>query len=415
MNVRRAAWETLFSVTEDGAYANLALKEAAKTVSENDIPKLYSLVYTALEQRSYTEYILSHYCKRQKKAIRNVLLLGASELLFSKTPAHAVIYETVALAKAIGKRDGAGLVNAVLRRVDRERDALPSLPADPLERLVIRYGYPYWVVSEWVDAYGVENAEKLLQTPPSAMQVRAQYPLTTESLKTMLPCQAISGRIDPNCLHLSQGFDIEKSDLYRDGSLAVQNEGAMMIVRALGDVRGKTVLDACAAPGGKSAYLYSLFEGNVNITAWELHPHRRELMNHSFSRLRVQAHTECRDASRFDAAYRDLFDAVLLDVPCSGLGLLADKPDLRYRITQDSINGIVDTQKAILEACSQYVKPGGKLVYATCTISKRENEQQVGAFLEKHKAFTLLSEKQYLPFRDGIDGFYHATMKRGIK
>ncbi len=413
MTFRKAALQTLVSVIEDGAYANLALKESARLVSESDIPSLYALVYTALEQRSYMEYILSHYCKRQKRIVRNILLLGTTELLFLNTPSHTAINESVALTKSVGKRDSANLVNAVLRRVDRERNVLPPLPADPIDRLAVRYGYPAWVVSEWTEQYGIENAEKLLQARPSRTQVRAQYPFTTDQLLAALPCEATPGQWDPNCLYISRGFDIENSSLYSEGSLAVQNEGAMMICRALGDVHGKTVLDACAAPGGKTAYLASLAENTVSLTAWELHPHRKELMDAAFIRLHVKAETACRDASVPDAAFIDRFDAVLLDVPCSGLGLLSDKPDLRYRLTSDSMDSIVSTQEAILEACCRYVKPGGTLVYATCTIFKRENELQVANFLARHPEFTLLSQKQYLPYRDGVNGFYHATLLRG--
>ena len=413
MTFRKAALQTLVSIVEDGAYANLALKESARMVSNSDVSSLYALVYTALEQRSYIEYVLSHYCKRQKRIVRNILLLGITELLFLNTPSHAAINESVALTKSVGKRDSANLVNAVLRRVDRERNNLPPLPADPIERLTVRYGYPAWIVSEWAKLYGIENAEKLLQASFSRTQVRAQYPYTTEQLQAALPCNAMPGQWDPNCLYLSQGFDIEHSPLYTSGKLAVQNEGAMMICRALGDVHGKTVLDACAAPGGKTAYLASLTQNDVTLTAWELHPHRKELMDAAFKRLQVKAETACRDAAVPDAAFIDRFDAVLLDVPCSGLGLLSDKPDLRYRLTRDSFESIVQTQEKILEACCRYVKPNGTMVYATCTISQRENEMQIASFLTKHSEFTLLSEKQYLPYRDGINGFYHATLRRG--
>lgn len=413
MKVRRAAFETLGAVLDDGAYANLALKEAAARVPTGEVSFLYALVYTALENRSYVEYLLSHYCKRQKRVIRTVLLLSASELLFLHTPAHAAINEAVALAKELGKGASAGLVNAVLRRLNEERDALPSLPTDPILRLTVRYGYPEWVAREWAEAYGIENAERLMQTRPSKTQVRAQYPVSTDALQSALPVPATRGTLDPNCLYLEKGFSVEDSELYRSGALAVQNEGAMRICRALGDVQKKKVLDACAAPGGKTAYLASLTENDVDLFAWELHPHRKELLDATLARLHVRAETACRDASVRYADCENAFDAVLLDVPCSGLGLLGDKPDLRYRKTEADRDAIVEVQKAILHACCGYVKPGGILVYATCTISREENERQVEAFLRARPDYTLVLERQYLPYRDGIDGFYHATMRRG--
>ena len=413
MTIRRIAYETLLRITEDGAYANLALKDAAAGLDRRDVSFLFALVYTALDHRAYVEYVLSHYCKRQKKTVRTVLLLAGSELLYLSTPAHAVINEAVSLTKALGKSASSGLVNAVLRRMDRDRDNLPPLPTDPIERLCIQYGYPAFLISEWVAQYGYGNTERLLGAKPTDLQIRAQYPFTTEKLKKALPVSFSIGALDPNCLHVSNGFDVTQNELFRSGKLTVQNEGAMLICRSLGAVKGKRVLDACAAPGGKTAYLASLCENDVELVAWELHPHRKELMDKTFSRLHVSAQTECRDASVLCSEAVEQFDAVLLDVPCSGFGLLADKPDLRYRKTDADMVSLLAVQKQILSVCSRYVKPGGTLVYATCTISRRENDEQVRSFLAEHPEFELLEEKQYLPYADGIDGFYHATMKRG--
>lgn len=414
MTGRRAAYETLLSIIEDGAYANLALKNAVDRVATGDVAALYATVYTALEHRAYLEYVLSHYCKRQKKAVRTVLLLGATELLYLHTPSHAAINEAVSLCRSIGKSPSAGVVNAVLRRLDRERDALPPLPSDPVDRLMIQYGYPEWVVREWTDAYGYEQAEAMMKTRPTRMQIRAQYPLATEELLLRYPGSE-RGKLDPNCLYLSEGIHLEQDDFWKAGRISVQNEGAMLICRGLGNVRGLRVLDACAAPGGKSAYLASLSENDVRLVAWELHPHRKELMDAAFRRLHVPAETDCRDATVFYPDMVDAFDAVLLDVPCTGLGLLGDKPDLRYRKAESDRDAIVAVQKNILEVCSRYVKPKGTLVYATCTISRDENERQTASFLQAHPDFVLLTERQYLPQTDGIDGFYYAAMKRGIE
>lgn len=412
MTVRRIALETLIRIVEDGAYANLALKESAEGVRRDEVPFLYALVYNALEHRAYAEYVLSHFCKRQKRVVRSILLLASSELLFMATPAHAVIHESVELTKTVGKAKSAGLVNAVLRRIDRERDTLPPLPDEPIRRLSIRYGYPAFILADWIDAYGLDAAEQLAKTQPSALQVRAQHPYTTEALRNALPVPSIPGRLDSNCLYLEHGFAVASNELYRDGKLTVQNEGAMLICRALGEVKGKRILDACAAPGGKTAYLASLAENDADLVAWELHPHRLELMQKTLDRLHVSATVLCRDASIVHEDAEDNFDAVLLDVPCSGFGLLADKPDLRYRKTDEDLHELVLVQKRILSACSRYVKCGGRLVYATCTISRRENEAQVRSFLREHTSFRLTEERQFLPHRDGIDGFYYAAMTR---
>lgn len=412
LSVRRAALETLVRILEDGAYTNLALKEASASVSPKEVPFLYALVNETIKQGSYLDFVLSHFCKRQKRVIRNLLRMSGTELLFLETPAHAAIDEAVKLCRQIGKQDCCGLVNAVLRRLDRERDTLPPLPSDPVERFSIRYGVPAFLISEWIKEYGDAESEALLSQKPLGTVVRAQYPFTTEMLKAALPVPSEPCRLDPNGLRLTEGFDLAHDPLFLAGNLAVQGEGAMLICRALGDVHHKKILDACAAPGGKSAYLASLSENTAQITAWELHPHRKDLMDRTFARLGITAETCCRDAAVYDQHYEGQFDAVLLDVPCSGFGLLSEKPDVRLHKSESDIDAIVKTQDAILNACSRYVRCGGVLVYATCTIVKRENSERVEAFLSNHPEFVPEEQRQLLPTRDGTDGFYFARMRR---
>jgi 16S rRNA (cytosine967-C5)-methyltransferase len=410
LSVRRAALETLVSIFEDGAYANLALKDAARTVAPSDVPYLYALVNETIVRGAYLDYVLSHFCKRQKRTVRNLLRMAGTELLFLNTPSHAVVNESVSLCREVGKAPSAGLVNAVLRRLDRERDALPPLPDDPEERLSIAYGVPRFLVREWLASYGEAETEALLSRKPVGTEVRAQYPFTTEELLEALPVGAERRPLDPNCVRLSESFDLEHSELFLSGKLAVQNEGAMLICRALGDVREKKILDACAAPGGKTAYLASLSENTAELTAWELHPHRKALLDATLNRLHVRANTACIDATEPQEAYCGAFDAVLLDVPCSGFGLLADKPDVRLNKSERTIAELTGIQDRILDVCSRCVKRNGVLVYATCTISKRENGERVRAFLSAHPAFRLVSERQLLPTRDGTNGFYYAVL-----
>lgn len=410
LSVRRAALETLVSIFEDGAYANLALKDAARNAAPSDVPYLYALVNETIVRGAYLDYVLSHFCKRQKRTVRNLLRMAGTELLFLNTPSHAVVNESVSLCREVGKAPSAGLVNAVLRRLDRERDALPPLPDDPEERLSIAYGVPRFLVREWLASYGEAETEALLSRKPVGTEVRAQYPFTTEELLEALPVGAERRTLDPNCVRLSESFDLEHSDLFLSGRLAVQNEGAMLICRALGDVREKKILDACAAPGGKTAYLASLSENTAELTAWELHPHRKALLDATLNRLHVRANTACIDATEPQEAYCGAFDAVLLDVPCSGFGLLADKPDVRLNKSERTIAELTGIQDRILDVCSRCVKRNGVLVYATCTISKRENGERVRAFLSAHPAFRLISERQLLPTRDGTNGFYYAVL-----
>ena len=409
---RRDALEVFMDVAEGGAYANLRLKAIRRNPSEQAY--VSSLVYTALEHLRWADYMLSFYVKPQKKVVRNILRLGVTELFFMDTPDHAAVNGAVDLARECGKGAVAGLVNGVLRRMARERDCLPALPGDPIPRLSIQYGCPEWVAKEWLERFGWEETMELMGFTPPALEIRSQYPFTNEALAAELSVPYTRGQVDENCFKLAESIPLSSLPLFQEGKIAVQGEGAMAICRFLGDMRGKRVLDACAAPGGKSAYLWSLTRGDVDLTCYELHPHRVELMERTFARLHVQAKCETRDASRIPEDAAPCFDGVLLDVPCSGLGLLREKPDVALHRAESHVDALARTQAALLDSCARLVVPGGTLCYSTCTISRRENEGQVEAFLAAHPQYALEDQRQLLPQRDGTGGFYMARMKRCI-
>ncbi|MBQ7060499.1 MAG: hypothetical protein IJM85_01815, partial [Clostridia bacterium] len=275
----------------------------------------------------------------------------------------------------------------------------------------------------WSERFGPGGAEALLSAPPAGLCLRAQWPADAEEIASLLPGACRRGRWDENALYPEKGFDVASFPPFADGRCAVQGEGAMLIVRALGDVSGQRVLDACAAPGGKSAYLYSLCRGNVDLVCLEKHPHRAELIRKNFARLGVRADVVTGDASAPDPARKGAFGAVLLDVPCSGLGLLHEKPEILPRITREGVSSLAETQAGILRACAGCVGPGGTLVYATCTVSRAENEDAVRAFLAESGAFRLDPMPlpvgndgmlQLLPHVHGTDGFFIARMKRCV-
>lgn len=406
---RRDALQVIMDVLEDGAYANLRLKELHRDPSEGAF--VNALVYTALEHARWSDYILSFYVKPQKRVIRNVLRLAMGEIFFMDTPDYAAVNGAVALAKECGKGASAGLVNGVLRRILRERDSLPPLPKDIVRRLSIQHGLPEWIVREWVERFGEADTTRMLETPAPAMEIRAQHPYTGEALEGALDVPFARGQVDGNCFRLARSLPVS-SPLFQEGKIAIQGEGAMAICRFMGDMTGKRVLDACAAPGGKSAYLYSLTKGDIELVCYELHPHRVALMEQTFERLHVKARCVEKDASLVSEGEDELFDAVLLDAPCSGLGLFREKPDVGLHREEQDVRALCGTQAALLEACARRIKPGGTLCYSTCTISKRENEEQVEAFLQEHPAFSLEEQRQLLPHLHGTGGFYMARMKR---
>ena len=409
---RRDALQVLMDVAEDGAYANLRLQEVRREAQE--LAYVRSLVYTALEHMRWADYMLSFYVKPQKRVVRNILRLAVAELFFMDTPDHAAVNGAVQLCKECGKGALAGLVNGVLRRMLREKDDLPPLPQDPADRLSIQHNCPEWVLREWLERFGEAETLRLLTAELPAMEIRAQWPYTNEELAAALPVPYVRGQVDDNCFRLSESIPLPALPLFREGKIAIQGEGAMAICRFLGDMRGKRVLDACAAPGGKSAYLWSLTQGDIDLTCYELHPHRVELMGRTFARLHVKARCEEKDASQVSEVTAPCFDAVLLDVPCSGLGLVREKPDVALHRAEQDIDALCRTQAALLHGCARLVLPGGTLCYSTCTISLRENERQMEAFLATHPGFILEEQRQLLPQRDGTGGFYMARMKRCI-
>jgi 16S rRNA (cytosine967-C5)-methyltransferase len=424
LNARRHALNALCDVTDRGAYANLRVKQLFRELPEREAKYAAALVYTVLDHLLTVDYYLSYYVKgRQKSIVRGILRMGVCELLYLSTPPHAAVSECVQLTKDVGKSALSGFVNGVLRRIDRERDSLPPFPQEPLQRLSVQYSYPEWIVAEWLDVFGEQQTEALLSRQSAPIEVRAQHPLTRDELMRALPVESRVNKLDENSLALASGFDIASSPLFSEGKFTVMGQSAMLACRALGDVKAKRVLDACAAPGGKSAYIASLCENDVSLTCLELHDHRKELLDKTLERLHVKADTRVFDAAEFDPGYESAFDAVLIDAPCSGLGLLGDKPDIRYSKTGADIDALVRIQKKIIDTCCRYVKPDGVLVYATCTISARENERQVQAFLSKHSEFSLQHMPlplandgmlQLLPQIHDTDGFFIARMCRCI-
>ncbi len=430
MSIRRIALEALMDITDKGAYTNLRLKKAQSGLPEQDARWLAAAVYETLDHILYIDYVLAQYVKgTQKPAIRGILRMGACELLFLRTPTAAAVNESVQLVKEIGKAPLSGFVNGVLRALARNLSNPPPLPDNTARRLSIQYSWPLWLVEEWLERFGEADTEMLLSAPPPPMTLRAQPPYTIKELSDELDHRHMAyttGELDPNCLKLARGYDVAQDTLFQDGRIAVQSESSMLVCRACGVKPGMRVLDACAAPGGKSAYLYALC-GEIGLTAWELHEHRRELLDRTLERLRVKANTSVQDAAEPVSDYQDHFDVVLIDAPCSGLGVASGKPDVRYSKSPEAIEELSCVQRRILDTCAAYVRPGGALVYASCTISRRENEEQVVSFLSRRPEFSLSDltpflppalpnlkqgMTQLLPHRDHTEGFFIARMTR---
>lgn len=434
MSTRRIAYMALYDVTEKGAYANLRLKKAQEGLEKQDARFVSALVYTALDNLIYIDHIISQHAAGKLDApIKCILRLGVCQAMFMNVPVSAACNESVKLAKEIGKAALSGYVNAVMRNVCRNMNMPVTLPENRRERISILYSYPKYIVDEYCDKFGEEFTEELLKQSLHAFTLRVVSPYTVDELETVLSARGISvsrGDIAENCVKLDKGFELAKDSLFMEGKITAQSESSMLVCKLLEPKPGMKILDACAAPGGKTAYMAALADNKAEIAAWELHEHRTALIEKTLERLNISGvKVQTRDASINIPGLRGEFDAVLIDAPCSGLGV-PGKPDARYVKTDALIEELAKTQLKILDACAPYVKCGGTLVYSTCTISNRENEKQIEAFLKRHEEFSPCDIKNYLPegsnareranggmvqlfpHIDGTEGFFMAKLKK---
>ncbi|MBO6060717.1 MAG: 16S rRNA (cytosine(967)-C(5))-methyltransferase RsmB [Clostridia bacterium] len=434
MTAERKIYEVFFRVTEEGAYANLALKDGLPGEPPSVVSRASAWVYTALEKLNYCDYMLARFAKgRIQPRIRALLRLFSAELFFMGAPDHAVVSRAVALTAQIGKAPLKGYVNGVLRSMARARasGSLPALPDEPEKRLSVEYGCPEFMAAEYIEKYGLSFTEEMLSSRVKGVALRPVYPHGSGEIKAHLDELGIpygESRLVPGALVAGSFPSLAQDELFLSGVFTVQSESAMLACRCLDPKPGMRVLDACAAPGGKTAYLFDLMERRGSVSAWDIHPHRVGLIRSTLERLGVsQIEPEQRDASVHDPALDSSFDAVLLDVPCSGLGG-GSKPEAMYRRTEQSIEELARVQSAILSACSDYVAVGGTLVYSTCTLSDREDEQVVESFLKADPRFRLRSIAEHLPEYaaerggggmmrlypnlDGTEGFFIAKLER---
>lgn len=430
MNERRTALEILSRIERDGAFSNLALSAALDGAGLPSQARALTtaLVYGVTENRYAIDYYLGRFIKtgvsKIKPRVRNILRLGAQQLLYmDRIPPSAAVNESVKLAVAVGDGYARGFVNAVLRRLASQKDTLP-LPdraADPVLYLAVRYSCPVPLVQKWLREYP-DKAEGILQSLrtrlPAAAKVntlRTTAPLLRERLVQEGVEARLSQRFD-DALELPSLPDIRRLSTFCDGLFHLQGYASQTACRALGAQPGETVLDLCAAPGGKSFTIAERMNNRGRVLACELHEARVGLIAEGANRLGLT----CVEPMQNDAAQPNpslgAVDRVLCDVPCSGLGVIGRKPEIRYRSLAD-YDALPDLQFRILQEGASHVAPGGTLVYSTCTLSRAENDEVADRFLDEHPEFA----PRALPFReagpcrmtlfpqDGTDGFFIAS------
>ncbi len=442
-DARRVALNALCDVTMADAYAGIALNKRLREadLSDEDRRLATSIFYTALENRMRIDYLLSQLVAHMPELIvREVMHIAAAQLLYmDRVPDHAAVDEAVGQIKKLGREQYAPLVNGTLRNLIRERDAnelkYPVREDNPARYLSIMNSIPETLVARLIAAYGEEEAEEIVSFRPDEHweTVRPNLLETDDAaFERYLTARGWTWEkgTATHSYRLLRAGDLAADEGFRKGLFSIQGESSMLAAQAVCVRPGMHVVDACAAPGGKSALMCEMMQNTGRVYAYELHEHRVELLRSMGTRLKIyNLRPVMADATVFRPENSLQMDAVLVDAPCSGLGVMGGKPDLKYRMKDEKLALLTETQRKLLDTCSRYVKPGGLLVYSTCTLLPEENQEQVRAFLTDHPDFvpdedvswlpeTLRGEAergmiQLLPHRHvGLDGFFIARMRR---
>ena len=435
---RKAALRVLVNCRTNGAWADAALNAQIRRdgLAGPDAALCSRIVYGVLQNQLLLDHYIGAYCSQKPDHLQppllDILRIGAYQILFlDKIPDSAAVNESVELAKIFKRGQAAGLVNAVLRKISQNKKNLPEIAAQNPERyLSVRYIHPRWLVKRLLPVLGREETEAFLAANNAVAPMTVQInPLktTAEKLTAQLAAQGVEVRADawvPDCLELSGTGDLTALTAFQNGEFLVQDPAARL-VSLIADVKpGQRVLDVCAAPGGKSFSCAFTMGNTGSIRSCDLHENKLKRVRESAERLGISCiEAEAADGRVFKPEWETAFDVVLVDAPCSGLGIIRKKPDTRYK-KADELSALPVIQNAILENAARYVAPGGTLVYSTCTILPEENEQVVDAFLAEHpdfsrESFTLPApvgttdgQLTLWPQRHGTDGFYICRMKR---
>lgn len=437
-NARQAAFEALLKIQREGAYSNLVVDASLKEndhFDERDKAFFSNLVYGTLDRLILIDYNLSLYLnqpvRKLKPELHTILRLGTYQLLFmDKVPSSAAVNESVKLAKVNKSAFAASLVNAVLRRVADNGLKLPEGNETSPDYLAIKYSCPEWLISMWIDAYGFDNAialaEKALEAAPVVVKVNT-LKITVDDLIWKLAEEGVIAEKSekfPESLVLNNTGAVEELLAYQQGYFHAQDFASQLCCKAVDAKSGETVFDLCSAPGGKAFTIAEAMQNIGCLRAFDVYQSRVDLIKNGAKRLGLDnVYTYLSDASIFNENY-GMADRVLCDVPCSGLGIIRRKPEIRFKKSAD-IDNLPELQYRILCNATKYLKDGGRLVYSTCTLNPKENDEVCDRFLAEHpdfEAVKILPElRRYsendkyltlMPHIHSTDGFFVAAFQK---
>ena len=429
VNAREIILETLLSITRDGQYSHIALKNVLDTYQYLDKKErafITRVVDGTLERMIELDYIINQFSKvkvnKMKPVIRTIMRSSVYQMKYmDSVPDSAVCNEAVKLSVKKGFVNLKGFVNGVLRNISRGLSEIsyPSKETNAAEYISVKYSLPMWFVEQWMKEYDLETIERMgeefLKEKPTSIRCNLNQ-ISREELKKELEAEGVKVEVVdelPYALAIS-GYDyLGKLKSFQRGVFSVQDLSSMQVAHWASPKKDDQIIDVCAAPGGKSIHLAEMLAGTGNVQARDLTEYKVGLIQENIYRSGLtNIEAIVWDATVLDEKAKEKADIVIADLPCSGLGVLGKKTDLKYKMTEAMQSDLVKLQREILSVVFSYVKPGGKLLYSTCTIHKGENEENTAWFLKNHPEFRLVKEKQMLPGISGGDGFYIAMLEK---
>jgi len=392
------------------------------------------LVSGVTRWRRYLDFILGHFYKgdllTMEHSLLTVLRIGLYELLFTRQPDHAVLNEAVETAKKHVRSGAGGLTNGILRNVLRNKDSLPEPDLSTPQGLAVRHSHPQWMVKRWLSRWGERDTLAFLEhnnrRPEFGVRILSNREQVLEALDDADTDHADSPYV-PDFIRVRNTQALLRGGFIEAGDILIQDEAAALITRLAELEKESRILDMCAAPGGKSVQLALALEESGSVVAADNNRKRLRLINQNITRLGLtNIESVHADGTRPPHDWLGAFDVVLLDAPCTGLGVLSKRADMRWNREENDLAKLSDLQRALLDGASDCVKPGGILIYSTCTVEPEENEMQIHSFLERNEAFQLEAvdaaipskmttpDGMYLslPFQTGIDGAFGAVLRR---
>ena len=437
MKSRKLARQIIQRVLEEGAYSNLVLSNELNNIDIEDKDKglITEIVYGTLRRKRTLDVLIGNFVKDINlidTTVLNILRVAIYQMYFlDKIPEYAACNEAVEEAKEVSL-EASKLVNGILRNYIKDEKEI-VVPGNRIDELAYKFSFQPWMIRLFIKQYGEERTMKLMaglnETPKVTVRVnefKAEYDEVYEKLEE-IGYNIEDGYACPEAIAIKGGKGIEDNQLFKEGLITVQDESAMLVAPLLDLKEGDKVLDLCAAPGGKTTHIAELLANSGEVSAFDLHENKLSLIEENAKRLGLN-NIVCKamDATKLNSDYISYGDKVLIDVPCSGLGIIRKKPEIKWNKTRQQLKDLVPIQREIMENAWQYLKPGGTLVYSTCTLNKEENEENLKWFLSKHNDVEI--EKIYignnnnfiyngdgsltiLP-NDSMDGFFIGKIKK---